>query len=73
MLVISLLIFSICIGIILLSIHNQDEIHQLVAGLSGLIALICAFILTPPLIKVFLGLLFFTIGHKIFPVHQSFR
>ena len=73
MLAVSLLIFSICIGTILLSIHNRDEIHQLVAWLSGFIALFCIFILTPPLIKVLLGLLFFTIGRKLFPAYISFK
>lgn len=73
MLVINLLILSICIGTILLSIHDEDEIHQLVAFLSGLIALVCVFILTPPLIKGLLGLLLFTIGHRFFPVYRSFK
>lgn len=73
MLTITLLILSICIGIILLSIHDGDEIHRLMAWLSGLIAVICIFILTPPLIKGLLGLLLFTIGHKIFPAYKSFR
>ncbi len=70
MLVISLLILSICIGAILLSIHESDEIHQMLAFLSGLIALFCVFILSPLMIKVLLVLLFLTIGHKIFPVHH---
>ena len=73
MLISYLLILSICMGIILLSIHNSDEIHQLVAGLSGLLALVCVFILTPPLIKGLLGLVFFYVGHKLFPVHKSSR
>ncbi len=38
MFVISLLILSISIGTILFLIHDRDEIHQLVAFLSGLIA-----------------------------------
>ncbi len=73
MLVLCLLIFSICMGIILLSIHNRDEIHQLMAWLSGLLALVCILILSPPLIKGCLGLLFYTIGVKIIPTHNSFR
>ena len=68
-----LLILSICMGIVLLSIHNRDEIHQLVAWLSGLLAVVCIFILTPPLAKGVLGLLFFAIGHKMLPVPKSFR
>ncbi len=68
----SLLILSIFIGAIFLSIHYSDEIHQLVAFLSGLIALVCVFILTPPIITGLLVLLFLTIGHKIFPAHNSF-
>ena len=68
-----LLILSICMGTILLSIHNRDEIHKLMAWLSALLALVCVFVLTPPLIKGLLGLLIFGIGHKIFPAHKSFR
>ncbi len=67
----SLLVLSICIGAIFLTIHDRDEIHQLVAFLSGLIALVCVFILTPPIIKGVLVLLCLTIGHKIFPTHNS--
>jgi hypothetical protein len=73
MLIFWLLIFSISIGTILLIIHNGDEIHLLMAWLSGLLGLFCILILTPPLIKGLLGLIFFTIGHKIFPDHNSFR
>ena len=73
MLAISLLILSIFIGVFFLSIHDRDEIHQLVAFLSGLIALVCVFILTPPIIKGLLLLLFLTIGHKIFPIYGSFK
>lgn len=69
MLVASLLILSICIRIILLSIHNDDEIHQMVAFLSSLITLVCIYILIPLILKIVLVLLFFTIGHKIFPIH----
>lgn len=69
MLVVSLLILSICIRIILLSIHNDDEIHQMVAFLSSLITLVCIYILIPLILKIVLVLLFFTIGHKIFPTH----
>ena len=70
---VSLLILSICVGVIIFSIHQKDEIHQILAFLSSLIAVICAFILSPFLIKGLLGLLFFTIGHKIFPVHHSLK
>ncbi len=68
MLVISLLILSISIGVVVFSIHNYDEIHQIIIFLSGLVALICFFILTPLLVKTLLGILFFTIGHKIFVI-----
>ncbi|MEM8830059.1 MAG: hypothetical protein AAGE96_11980 [Cyanobacteria bacterium P01_G01_bin.19] len=68
-----LLILSTVMGIILLSIHDRDEIHQLMAWLSGMLALFCIFVVTPPLIKGLLGLLFFAFGHKIFPAHNSFR
>ena len=70
MLAISLLILSICIGTIVLLIHDRDEIHQMLAFLSGMLALLCIFILTPPIIKVFIGGLFFVVGHKIFPAHS---
>ena len=73
MLVISLLILSISIGTIVLIIHDRDEIHQILALLSGLVAVICAFILTPPLLKGLLGLLFVTMGHKIIPIYQFFK
>ncbi|HHP7229440.1 MAG TPA: hypothetical protein ACFCUY_01105 [Xenococcaceae cyanobacterium] len=73
MLAFSLLILSICIATILLSIHDDDEIHQLVALLSGLIALICIFILTPPLVKGLLGIFCLTMGHKIFLTYSSFK
>ena len=73
MIAICLLIFSLCIGIILLSIHHQDEIHLLVAWLSGLIALICIFVLTPPLIKGLMGLLFFIGAPTFFPIHKTLR
>ena len=73
MLAVSILILSIGIGISFLVIHDEDEIHQIVAFLSGLIALICIFVLIPPLIKGLLGLLLITIVPKIFPVHNSFR
>ncbi|MDJ0741769.1 MAG: hypothetical protein QNJ32_00245 [Xenococcaceae cyanobacterium MO_167.B27] len=69
----SLLVLSICLGMIILSIHERDEIHQLVAWLSGLMALVCFFILTPPVIKGLLGLLFVAMGHKIFPAYRSFK
>ena len=73
MLAIWILICSICVGTILLLIHNRDEIHLLMAWLSGLLGLFCILILTPPLIKGLLGLLLFALGHKIFPAHNSFR
>lgn len=73
MLAVSLLILSLCIGTIILIIYSRDEIHQLVAWLSGVIAMVCIFILTPPLIKGILGLLFFTIGHKILPIYRIFK
>ncbi len=73
MLVTSLLVFSICIGTILLCIHGHDEIHQLMVWLSGILALLCIFILTPPLIKGLLGLLLFIIGHKLCPTSNNFR
>ncbi|MDJ0573673.1 MAG: hypothetical protein QNJ65_00720 [Xenococcaceae cyanobacterium MO_234.B1] len=72
MLTTNLLILSIFIGTIFLSIYYHDEIHQLVAFLSGLIALVCVFILSPPIIKGILVLLCLSIGDKIFPTHDSF-
>lgn len=73
MLIMHLLILSICMIAIILSIHNRDEIHQLVAWLSGFITILCVFILTPPLLKGGLGLVFLATAHKIIPVHKSFR
>ena len=73
MLFTTLLVLSIFIGTIILSIHDRDEIHQLLAFLSGLIALVCVLVLTPPIIKGLLGLLIFTIGHKLFPTYGSFK
>ena len=70
---VSLLILLICIGVIVLSIHERDEIHQILAFLSVLIALVCAFILSPIMIKCLLGLLFFTVGNKILPAHRSLK
>ncbi len=73
MLTTSLLVLSIFIGTIFLSIYYPDEIHQLVAFLSGLIALVCVFILSPPIIKGILVLLCLTIGNKRFPIYGSFK
>ena len=73
MLAISLLILSICIGTIILIIHDRDEIHQVLAFLSGMMALVCLFVLTPPIIKVFLGAFFFVVGHKLFPIYSIFK
>ena len=63
MLIISLFVLSLATGIIVLMVHNDDEIHQLLAFLSSAIALICVYALIPPLVKICLGLLFFTIGY----------
>ena len=73
MVAIWLLIFSVCIGTIVLSIHHRDEIHQLLAWLSGLIALVCIFVLTPPVVKGLIGVLFFVGMPKFFPVPKIFR
>ena len=69
--VITLLILSISIGTGLLMIHDRDEIHQLLAFLSGLIAFVCIFILSPLFFKGILVLL--AIGHNIFPTNQYFK
>ena len=73
MLVISLLILSLAIGTIVLTIHGRDEIHQILAFLSSSIALVCVYVLIPPLVKICLGLLFFTIGYKILPHGSSYE
>ena len=62
--IITLLVLSISIGTILLVIHDRDEIHQVLAFLSGLIAFICIFILSPLLLKGLLGLVLLTIGRN---------
>ena len=66
MLAFSLGIVSIFIRIILLSIHDRDEIHKLVAFLLELIAILCIFVLIPPFIKVVLGLLLLSFVHSFF-------
>ena len=71
--IITLLVLSISIGTILLVIHDRDEIHQVLAFLSGLIAFICIFILSPLLLKGLLGLVLLTIGHNIFPTYRCFK
>ena len=71
--VITLLVLSISIGTILLVIHDRDEIHQVLAFLSGLIAFICIFILSPLLLKGLLGLVLLTKGHNIFPAYRCFK
>lgn len=73
MFVISLLILSISIGTILLIIHDRDEIHQVLAFLSGLVAFICIFILSPLFIKGVLGLILLIQGHNIFPAYRCFK
>ena len=65
MLVINLLLLAICMGAIFCWIHNQDEIHQLIVFLSGLMALVCILILTPPIVKLFLAsLVLFFVSQK---------
>ncbi len=73
MIILWLLIFSICMGIILLTIHNSDEIHLLMVWLSGLLGLVCILILVPPLIKGLLGLIIFAARHRFFPTYNSLR
>ena len=73
MFVISVLILSISIGTILLLIHDRDEIHQVLAFLSGLVAFICIFILSPLLLKGLLGLILLTSGHNIFSAYRCFK
>ena len=73
MFVISLLILSISIGTIFLLIHDRDEIHQVLAFLSGLIAFICIFILSPLFLKGLLALILLTMGHNIFPAYRYFK
>lgn len=68
MLVVNLLILSISIGLIVFLIQEKDEIHQIIFFLSGLIFLICAFILSPLVIKILLVLFFFILENKLFPV-----
>jgi hypothetical protein len=72
MLVINLFLLAICIGAIFCWIHNQDEIHQLVVFLSGLMALVCLIILSPPIVKLVLALMVFFSYHKILPTPHKF-
>ena len=71
MLITTLLVLLICIATMLLTIHDKDEINRIIAFLSGLIAILCVFILTPLMIKILLGLLFFTITNKILSDHKK--
>lgn len=73
MLVVNLLFLSICTALFFLIIQNSNEIHQLVAWLSGLIALLCVFILIPPLIKGLLGLLLLLISRQNTIVRNSLK
>lgn len=73
MVAMSLLISSICMGIIVLTIHDRDEIHQLVAFLSGLIALVCTLVLMPPMLKGLLGIVFVVVLNKAFVNYKSLK
>ena len=64
MLVINLLLLAICIGAIFCWIHNQDEIHQLIVFLSGLMASVCILILSPAIVKLLLALIVLFFYHK---------
>lgn len=70
---ISLLVLSVCMGVMLLFIHDRDEIHQLMAFLSGIVALVCTLVLMPPLLKTLLGLFFVYLLNKLCIVHNSFK
>jgi hypothetical protein len=72
MLVINLLLLAICMAAIFVGIHNQDEVHQLVAFLSGLIALVCIVVLSPAIVKILLALIVFFLGQKILPTPHKF-
>lgn len=70
---ISLLVLSVCIGVMLLFIHDRDEIHQLMAFLSGIVALVCTLVLMPPLLKGLLGFVFVYLLNKLCIIHNSFE
>ncbi len=72
MLVINLLLLATCMGVIFCWIHNQDEIHQVVIVLSGLIALVCILVLSPAIVKLLLVSILFFLYHKILLTPHNF-
>jgi hypothetical protein len=55
----------------ILSIHNRDEVHQIIAFLSMLITLICTFILAHVIIKILVTLFFFISTNIIFSDYKN--
>ncbi|GAB4224978.1 MAG: hypothetical protein Kow0049_01840 [Stanieria sp.] len=72
MLVINLFLLAICLVMIFGWIERQDEIHQIVVFLSGLIALLCLLILSPPLIKLLVAIIIFFTYRKVLPISSKF-
>lgn len=72
MLVINLFLLAICLVTIFGWIERQDEIHQIVVFLSGLIALLCLLILSPPLIKLLVAIIIFFTYRKVLPISSKF-
>ena len=56
---------------LIFNIEHQDEIHKLVAVLSGLTALFVLFFLSPIIIKCLLGILSLIIFNKVTLVHKN--
>lgn len=71
MLVISLSILFLYAVTVILNLEHQDEIHQLVAILSGFTALFFLFFLTPIMIKCLLVILIFPIINKIVFIYKN--
>ncbi len=65
MLVISLIILFLYMITAILNLEHEDEIHKLVAILSGFTALFLLFISTPVIIKCLLCILILTVFNKI--------
>ncbi len=71
MLLISLIILFLGTIALVFNIQYEDEIHKLVAVLSGLMALFVLFFFSPIIIKCLLGILILSIFNKITLVHKN--
>jgi hypothetical protein len=72
MLVINLFLLAICLVTIFGWLERQDEIHQIVVFLSGLVALLCLLVLSPPFIKLLVAMIIFFTYRKLLPRSSKF-